>query len=155
MVRVDERGDPVATPQRSEQLTEETRIEVIQRVARKDLSVADGARTLGCSTSQVYALMRRWEATGTLAVAAARRRPRIPGITRAEIVAFAVANPTWGPRKVAAALRVRPSLPITVSASTVENILREAGLNTAAARSAVSSGLERHPTDYTLHSALP
>ncbi|MEV4277780.1 helix-turn-helix domain-containing protein [Actinoplanes xinjiangensis] len=153
VVRVDERGDPMAHPERSGPITEKNRVDVIRRAARKDMSVADAARALGCHPSHVYTLMRRWETTGT--VIPPPRRPRTPTAPRSEIIAFAVANPAWGPRKVAAALRVRPSLPITVSASTVENILREAGLNTAAARSAMSSARERHPTDYTLHSALP
>ncbi|MEU4158123.1 helix-turn-helix domain-containing protein [Actinoplanes sp. NPDC026670] len=155
VVRVDERGDPVTPAEPSGPVTEESRIDVIRRVARKDLSVADAGRALGCNAGHVYTLMRRWQNTGTLAPAQAPRKPRIPAATRTEIAAFAVANPTLGPRKVAAALRSRPSVPITVSASTVENILREAGLNTAAARSAASSARERHPTDYTLHNALP
>jgi transposase len=126
---------------------------VICRAGRKEMPVADVARALGCHAGHVCTLMRRWETTGTLIPAL--RRPRKPVATRAEVVAFAVANPAWGPRKVAAALRIRPSPPITVSASTVENILREAGLSTVAARTAMSSAPERHPTDYTLHNALP
>jgi hypothetical protein len=71
---------------------------------------------------------------------------------RAEVVAFALAHPTWGVRKMAGALRERA---FAVSATSVENILCEAGLNTVRARSAASEAPRKHPTDYTLNNALP
>jgi transposase len=153
VVRVDGQGNPVKRPEPTGPLTEEGRVEVLQQVRRKDLTVADAARTLGCHPSHVYTLMRRWETRGT--PAPAPRRRRISAVDRAGVMAFALAHPRWGPRKVADALRARPSQPIAVSASTVENIFREGGLNTAQARSAVSETPRTHPTDYTPHNALP
>jgi 5-methylcytosine-specific restriction endonuclease McrA/transposase len=153
LVRVDEQGNPVKQPEPAGPLDEKDRVAVLQRAGRKEMTVADAARTLGCHTRQVYTLIRRWELQGTLTPAP--RQPRISTVDRAEIIAFALANPALGPRKMAAALRIRPVTPVTVSASTIENILRAAGLNTVRARSAVSEAPQIQPTDYTLHIALP
>jgi transposase/5-methylcytosine-specific restriction endonuclease McrA len=154
LVRVDDRGDPIEQPEVDGSLDEAGRIAVLERAGRKEMTVADAARFLGCGRDHVYRLLRRWETRGTLAPAP-RQHQRTPTVDRSEVMAFALANPLLGPRKMAAALRARPVAPVTVSASTIENILREAGLNTAAARSAVSDAPRPRPNDYTRHNALP
>ncbi|MBB4748814.1 HNH endonuclease signature motif containing protein [Actinoplanes lobatus] len=82
MVRVDDRGSPVEQPAQCA-TTEEERAEVLQKVQRKELAVADAARQLGCERRQVYALMRRWETHGTLTPLP--WRPRTPDLDRATI----------------------------------------------------------------------
>ncbi|MBO3739700.1 HNH endonuclease signature motif containing protein [Actinoplanes flavus] len=82
VVRVDDLGSPVEQPVRCA-TTDEERAEVLQKVRRKEMTVADAARQLGCERRQVYALMRRWETRGTLEPL--RGKPTTPDQPRAAI----------------------------------------------------------------------
>jgi hypothetical protein len=121
LVRVDQQGNAVEPVVAAEPAAA---IEILDSVSRKEMTVADAARALGCSTSHVYALGRRLASRGSLASAA--RRPRIGPEQRTSIIAFAVAHPALGPRKIAPGF--------AVSAATVRNILKAAGLATRAER---------------------
>ncbi|GAA4924798.1 HNH endonuclease [Actinoplanes utahensis] len=120
LTRANGQGDP---PNELEALTEEARIEIVRQVQQSRLSVTDAARALGCNHSYVNTLTHRLAAWGTLTPAP--RQGRISAPDRAEVIAFAQAHPTWGTRRLAASLRVRPSRPITISATTVAVILRK------------------------------
>jgi transposase-like protein len=137
VVRVDERGNPTLPPAQAA-LTEEEQISILRQVQDRQMTVADAARALGRSRQGVYSLLRRWSERNSLATRPPRGRART--IDREAVVAFAVSHPALGPRKIAAALRARPFDPIAVSATSVENILREAGLGTRQARSALTGG---------------
>ena len=98
------------------------------------MTVTDAARMIGCSRSHIYQLGRRLSERGSLA--AAPRRPRIPPEHRDATIAFAVANPSLGPKKIAVALRARQPDPVEISATTIGTLLTHAGLATRAARAA-------------------
>ena len=130
VIRVDERGNPVTAPTRP--VTGDDRAEILARVSQGELTVTDAARMIGCSRSHLYQLARRLSERGSLA--AAPRRTRHPPDNRGAVIAFAVANPSLGPRKIAAALRARHPDPLDISATTIGTLLTRAGLNTRAAR---------------------
>ena len=133
VVRVDDRGERIAPPAANSALTDEDRVRVLREVIDKKRTVVDAARTMGCSRSHAYTLLRRWTEQGSLS-----GRGRAPTVDRTAVVTFALTRPADGPRKLAAALRARQPDPVQVSATTVENILREAGLQTRAARLAAA-----------------
>ncbi|MET0426528.1 MAG: helix-turn-helix domain-containing protein [Actinoplanes sp.] len=137
LVRVDEHGEPVE-PVAQRPLDDQERVEVLHQVGRREMTVVDAARTLGCSPSQVRELRKRWAERGTLTPSTPRRRARRH---RTDIIAFALANPSLGPRKLAAALRDRRPDPIVVSASTIATLLKEGGLNNRHDR-AVAAGAQ-------------
>ena len=87
---------------------------VLDRVARREVTMVEAARQLGCSRSLLYELKDRYERYGE---AGLFPKPR-PGGThpatvspalRDQIVAYAVEHPTEGPRSIAAQL-VKPRL---------------------------------------------
>ncbi|MCU7722781.1 helix-turn-helix domain-containing protein [Actinoplanes sp. KI2] len=122
LTRVDDLGEPVGPP------ASENKLEILALVGRREMTVADAARAIGCSPGHVYELRRRFAERGSLEPAPRRPRPRVAH--RAEIVAFALGHPLLGPRKIAIALGRREPGPIVVPGSTVATILREAGLGT-------------------------
>ncbi|WP_433375500.1 helix-turn-helix domain-containing protein [Actinoplanes sp. CA-142083] len=138
LTRVDQRGDPVAAAAFAP-LSDGAKTDILERVGRREMTVADAARTIGCSTGHVYELRRRLAERGTLEPEPRRPRPR--AINRAEVVAVALAHPLFGSRKIAAALRGRAE-PVAVSASTISVILREAGLSTQRERIAAAETVE-------------
>ena len=73
-----------------------------------------------------------------------RRRPQmpnaLPAMVEGRIVAFAIAHPGLGPRRVASELRRPKWGGIVVSASGVWRCLRRHGLNTRANRLALVAG---------------
>jgi len=123
-------------------LSEEGKIEVLARVDRKELTVSDAARLIGCNRNHVYQLRRRLAERGTLAPAG--RGQRIAAADRDAIVAFALQHPMLGVRTLASELRNRSRKPIAVEHGTIARILRSEGLNTQAARIvALSAMLKR------------
>ena len=139
VIRVDDRGAAVRSEIRT--VTGETeRIAVLRRAEAKEITVADAARLLGCDRKHVYELQRRLRDRGSLGPVP--RRPRIPQRHQDAIVALALANPQWGPRKLAATL-VDADQPITVAHGTVTNVLRRAGIGTRALRTAMAEAPER------------
>ncbi|WP_229073126.1 HNH endonuclease [Actinoplanes sp. DH11] len=127
LIRVNSAGDPVepATPRTD--LTETARVEILRRVEARSLGPTEAGRLLGCRRNHVYTLLRRLRDYGSTEPPPRQRRQSATELSA--IVAFAAAHPRLSPRKVAAALRSRSPDPITVSAATVENVLREAGLS--------------------------
>ena len=119
---------------------------VLDRVARREVTMVEAARQLGCSRSRLYELKDRYERYGE---AGLFPKPR-PGGThpatvspalRDQIVAYAVEHPTEGPRSIAARL-VKPRFGgWRVSHSTVYNVLHEAGLNRRSMRLAAAEAL--------------
>ena len=124
ITRVDEQGGPFVPLAAA--LSETEKIAVLGQVGRKAMTVIDAARTIGCHPSHIYALQRRLAERGSLASASRRRRTTEK--QQELIVAFAVAHPDLGRRKIAAALREHRPDPIIVSASTIDKILNNAGL---------------------------
>ena len=100
-VRVDPQGNPVEVSE-TDPLSEPEAVEVLARVDRKEMTVADAARLIGCTRRHVYQLQRRLASTGSLALRP--RRARIPDVERETVLAFAVGKPTTGQRNIAAAL---------------------------------------------------
>jgi 5-methylcytosine-specific restriction endonuclease McrA len=134
-VRIDDQGNPSESPTRRDPLNEDQILEVLSRVTRKEISPSQAARLIGCARAKVYRLQRRLVESGSITVT--RRPPTSPANSEA-VLGLALANPGWGPRKIAAALsRLRPA-PITVTERTVGNILARAGLSTRDARAAAA-----------------
>lgn len=139
VTQVDELGRPVGPV--AVALSQKDKITVLERVGRGEMTVTDAARALLCHPSQVYALLRRLAERGSPAPAPAGSR--VADKYRNVIIAFAVAHPNLGRRRIAAALKEQQPEPITVSASTIDNVLKSAGLQTRAARVAAGAVVPR------------
>ncbi|WP_412742860.1 hypothetical protein [Krasilnikovia sp. MM14-A1004] len=134
LIRVDAHGDPVADQVPRQRPPAE---EVLDRLDRAEVTVAEAARLLGCHRNHIYRLRERRRECGSLAPATRARGRRV--VDPSTVIAFAVANPLLGPRRLATALARRANDPVVVSHGTVSNILTAAGLNTHAARIAAAS----------------
>ncbi len=139
VVRVDGRGATVA-PATRVTAGEDERVAVLRRTETDELAVADAARLLGCTRSHVYELRRRLRARGSLGPVP---RGRPSSAHQDAIVTLALRHPSWGPRKLAAALAGDPHRPLSVAHGTVSNVLRRAGMSTRAARSAMAGAPEQ------------
>ena len=100
-VRVDQQGNPVEVSG-ADPLSEPEAVEVLARVDRKQMTVADAARLIGCSRRHIYQLQRRLATTGSLTPRS--RRARIPDVEREPVLAFALHEPMLEERDAAAAL---------------------------------------------------
>ena len=102
-------------------------------------SVSHACRTFGVHRSTYYAWKRQVDRNGLeMLRPRERRRPRMPNqlsvVVEERIVAFALAHPGLGPRRIASEL-ARPRWGgIVVSANGVWRCLRRHGLNTRAKR---------------------
>lgn len=118
---------------------------MLDRVARKEVSVVQACREAGISTSRFYELRARYLAYGEAGLLPKPRptRPdrRIPAPLRDQILAYAIEHPTVGPRTIAAALALPRFGSWGVSHSGVYNVLRRAGLNRTSARLAAAESL--------------
>jgi len=107
-------------------------------------NVSQACRELGISRTRFYRWKRRFERYGPDGL---RPRPRrsfshpwqVPPQVERLVLAFAVAEPTWGPMRLAVQLKRING--VTVHASTVYRILKRNGLQTRFERLVV---LERH-----------
>lgn len=113
-------------------------LEIIQRVQRREITITAAAALIGCHRNHFYRLQRRLEETGSLAPRRARRRWR-SAVHRDQVIAYALAHPLLGPKTIAERLRTLEEGGCRVSHGTVSNILREARLNTVAARRAAGT----------------
>ena len=131
VVRVDDTGRRTSDAYLTGCVTQEQRLDVLQRVGRKELTVTDAAKLIGCSRSHTYQLRRRLDQRGTLACA--ERRLRTPAADIDAVIQHAVRNPRLGARRLAADL-IKFQPPVEVAHGTIANILRRAGLSSVHAR---------------------
>ena len=124
------------------------RLQLFDLAGRVGVSAA--CRTFGVHRSTFYAWKRQVDRHGLeMLRPRERRRPRMPNqlsaIVEERIVAFALAHPGLGPRRIASEL-ARPHWGgIVVSANGVWRCLRRHGLNTRAKRLSLVAG-HRAPT---------
>jgi transposase InsO family protein len=119
------------------------RLQLFDLVGRVGVSAA--CRTFGIHRSSYYRWKRQVDRHGLeMLRPRERRRPQmpnqLPAITEERIVAFAIAHPGMGPRRVAAELAREKWGGILVSANGVWRALRRHGLNTRAKRLALVAG---------------
>jgi transposase len=108
-------------------------------------SVAEACRTFGVHRSTYYAWRRQVERHGLeILRPRERRRPKMPNqlskMVEERILAFAIAHPGLGPRKVAAELSRPKWGGIVVSANGVWRVLRRHGLSKRTKRFALVAG---------------
>ncbi|MEV4488546.1 hypothetical protein AB0K04_00340 [Micromonospora coxensis] len=131
-------ADPTAAvrPRLTDAQTEDVLTELLKGV----IGPSEAARRIGCHRNHVARLRERLTATGTVALPPRAPRSTV-GTTHAEtIVAYALANPTFGPRRLADAIRAATDGRCAVSHGTVSTVLRRAGLHTVSARRSRLSG---------------
>lgn len=137
---------------RADQLIADHRMRLMAVVAAAP-SVREGCRRAGIHHSTYYEWLRRLDREGIPGLTPAMTRTRVKTAARvrleAEVVAYALANPAWGPRRLFSELGLRG---VEVgSASQVWRILTAHRLNTRRMRFrtlAVAQGLvqaDRHP----------
>jgi transposase InsO family protein len=118
---------------------------MLDRVARKEVSVVQACREAGISTSRFYELRARYLAYGEAGLLPKPRpgRPERrlrPGLCD-QIIAYAIEHPTVGPRTIAAALALHRFGAWRVSHGGVYNVLVRAGLQRRSARLAAAESL--------------
>ncbi|WP_197701347.1 HNH endonuclease [Micromonospora coxensis] len=101
---------------------------------------SEAARRIGCHRNHVARLRERLTATGTVTIPPRTPRTTVGAAHAETIVAYALANPTLGPRRLADAIRAATDGRCTVSHGTVSTVLRRAGLHTVSARRSRLSG---------------
>src|SRR3990172_2373265 len=115
---------------------------MLDRVARKEVSVVQACREAGISTSRFYELRARYHAYGEAGLLPRPRPPRpdrrLSGPLTDQIVAYAIEHPTEGPRTIAAALGLARFGRWQVSHGGGYNVLRRAGLSRRAPRPAAA-----------------
>ncbi len=118
---------------------------MLDRVARKEVSVIQACREAGISTSRFYELRARYLAYGEPGLLPKPRPPRpsrqIQPPLRDQIIAYAIEHPTVGPRTIAAALALHRFGAWSVSHGGVYNVLARAGLQRRSARLAAAESL--------------
>ena len=117
------------------------RLQLFDLAART--TVANACRTFGVHRSTYYRWKRQVEASGLeMLRPRERRRPQMPNafprIVEERILAFAIANPGLGPRRLAAQLERHSGL--RASANGIWRVLRRHGLSTRAKRLALVAG---------------
>ncbi len=144
LVRVDAHGTIVDMSSSVGALSEQEKREVLASVDRRQMTVSDAARLIGCNRSHVYQLQNRLKEFGSLAPRP--RRPRIPQADRDAAVAFALRHPSMGERGIASALTRQDGSRIAISPPTIRKILADAGLNCVADRRSAAARLENSAT---------
>ena len=118
---------------------------MLDRVARKEVSVVRACREAGISTSRFYELRARYLAYGEAGLMPKPRPPRpsrqVKAPLRDQIIAYAIEHPTVGPRTIATALALSRFGSWQVSHSGVYNVLARAGLSRRSARLAAAESL--------------
>jgi transposase InsO family protein len=120
-------------------------------------NVSAACRAMGVHRSTYYRLKRRVDRWGLEALnVRERRRPRMPNEIgphlEQRIVAFSLAHPALGPRRIAAELRREKWGGIRISEHGVWRVLRRLGLNTRSKRLAL---VARHRDPYERRPELP
>ena len=118
---------------------------MLDRVARREVSVVQACREAGISTSRFYELRARYVAYGEAGLLPKPRPERadrqLSAPLRDRIIGYAIEHPTEGPRTIAAALGLARFGSWRVSHSGVYNVLRRAGLNRTSARLAAAESV--------------
>jgi transposase len=120
------------------------RLRVLDHAARR--SVGEACRLFGIHRSTSYVWRRRVERHGPEVLRPReRRRPRMPRqlspfVDEERMVAFALGDPGYGPRRIAAELRRERWGGLVVSHDGVWRCLRRHGLNTRAKRLSLVAG---------------
>ena len=122
------------------------RKQVLDRVARGEVTVVQACRDAGWSRSRFYELRARYRAygeAGLLPKPRAQTRPdrRLSAPLVDQIIAYAVNHPTEGPRSIAARLALHRFGSWSVSHGGVSNVLARAGLHRRSARLAAAESL--------------
>ena len=122
------------------------RKQVLDRVARKEVSVVKACRDAGWSRSRFYELRARYHRYGEPGLLpkprpAARPDRRLCAPAADQIIAYAIEHPTEGPRSIAARLALPRFGSWSVSHGGVYNVLRRAGLQRRSARLAAAEAL--------------
>jgi transposase len=119
------------------------RLQLLDYAARS--SVSEACRTFGVHRSTFYRWKRMVERHGLEVLRPReRRKPRmpnqLPAMVEERIVAFAIAHPGLGPRRIASELRREKWGGIVVSPNGVWRCLRRHGLNTRSKRLSLVAG---------------
>lgn len=118
---------------------------MLDRVARKEVSVVQACREAGISTSRFYELRARYLAYGEAGLMPKPRPARpdrqLPAPLRDQIIGYAIEHPSVGPRTIAAALSLHRFGSWQVSHGGVYNVLVRAGLQRRSARLAAAESL--------------
>jgi len=122
------------------------RKQVLDRVARGEVSVVQACRVAGWSRSRFYELRARYHRYGEAGLLPKPRPParpdrRLPTPAVDQIIAYAIEHPTEGPRTVAARLALPRFGSWSLSHGGVYNVLRRAGLGRRSARLAAAEAL--------------
>jgi len=122
------------------------RKQVLDRVARGEVSVVQACRDAGWSRSRFYELRARYHRygeTGLLPKPRPSARPdrRLSAPAVDQIIAYAIEHPTEGPRTIAARLALARFGSWAVSHGGVYNVLRRAGLHRRSTRLAAAEAL--------------
>ena len=118
------------------------RKQVLERVARREITMADASRLLRCSRSRVYELRRCYQRDGETGLLPKPRYPEpISPHLRDAVISYAVGHPGEGPRSIAGHLRETRFGGKQISASSVYTVLRAAGLHQARLRQAAAAAL--------------
>lgn len=109
------------------------KLRFITAAARGEERMADLCRQFGISRKTGYKWLTRYRADGVTGLAARSRAPRqrpraVPAAVRATLVAERGAHPSWGPKKLLARLHQTQPETVWPAASTVGQILQQAGL---------------------------
>lgn len=108
-------------------------------------NVRAACRMMGIHPSTYYRWRKKVERYGLeILRPRKRRKPRMPNATpllvEHRVLAFALAHPGFGPKRIAAELGREPWDGIEISASGVYRVLRRHGLNTRAKRLSLVAG---------------
>jgi transposase InsO family protein len=113
---------------RSEPLTAEQRLLLLDTWQRSGLPAGDFAALVGLSKHTLYAWKKKFDAQGPAGLVdqprGAKPGSRLPELTRRSILMLKQANPSWGCQKISDMLLRGPALP--ASASAVAQVLHEA-----------------------------
>lgn len=140
-VELEPSREPVVEHARERRAREATRIarvraELLDRVARGELSVRDACVVARISRARFYQLRAAYREHGMEGLRPKTERPdlRLPPLVESAVVAFALLNPERGERAIARAL-ARPDLGgIRISRHGVGEVLRRNGLSRREAR---------------------
>ncbi|MBA3551841.1 MAG: transposase [Actinobacteria bacterium] len=122
------------------------RKQVLDRVARREVSVVQACQEAGWSRSRFYELRARYHSYGEAGLLPKPRPPhradrRLAPPAVDQIIAYAIEHPTEGPRSIAGRLSLPRFGSWSLSHGGVYNVLRRAGLARRSARLAAAEAL--------------